>query len=216
MVVSFSKSGVAFSTAHSNNWSMYFSISSDSGGLAKTDNMNFVVLSLMTILRQIIKSLIYFIFMLVISDNSISSAALYAASLNNDPIAAMTLSSTSPAIALYPTSNPAAVEINEARKLPFSFNSLSIISSRETMMSYPLILIINTNKNNKIFNYIFYDFKFIKKVDITFLSSIFKVRTLGLATGVLNPFFIGGAFGLVGEPGFKIKVLKGVPFINGW
>jgi len=36
---------------------------------------------------------------------------------------------------------------------------------------------------------------------------MFKINTLGLAIGGSNPAFGGGAFGFVGEPGFKRSVL---------
>lgn len=57
--------------------------------------------------------------------------------------------------------------------------------------------------------------RLIINVDKTSSSSIFNVITLGLALGFKNPGLSIGAFGFVGDPGFKRRTLKFVPFIRG-
>ena len=69
-------------------------------------------------------------------DKFISSEALYAASLSNELMAAITRSSTSSAFWEART-NPVDVENNDALKFPFSFNSLSTSSSRLTTVNKP-------------------------------------------------------------------------------
>ncbi len=69
-------------------------------------------------------------------DKFISSEALYAASLNQELMAATTRSSTSSAFWEAKT-NPVEVENNDALKFPFSFNSLSTSSSRLTTVNTP-------------------------------------------------------------------------------